>query len=152
MSIECKIVEQGLQLVMSVRTRCAVEKLPELLGKEYMRIYEYLSSLGAKPTGAPFVAYYNMDMSDLDIEVGFPITEAVPEKDDMQISSIKAGRYVTALYTGPYSEMEPAYNTLMKWMEENELEYNGVAYEFYLNDPSMVPESELQTQIMFGLK
>jgi len=38
------------------------------------------------------------------------------------------------------------------WMQKNQYIPTGVAYEFYLNSPEEVQESELLTRIMFPLK
>ena len=49
-----------------------VESLPQVVGQAYGAIMEYAGQLGVQPSGAPFVAYYNMDLADLDMEIGFP--------------------------------------------------------------------------------
>ncbi len=56
------------------------------------------------------------------------------------------------MYQGPYNEMEPVYEAMNEWLEENEYEPTGVIYEFYYNSPEEVPESELLTKIMFLLE
>jgi effector-binding domain-containing protein len=58
----------------------------------------------------------------------------------------------TCLHTGPYNEMEPAYDALKEWVENNGHQATGVVYELYLNDPGETPPQELQTQILFPLK
>jgi effector-binding domain-containing protein len=70
----------------------------------------------------------------------------------MQPGQIPGGKQATCLYIGPYNAIEPAYNGLMEYIGQSGHEATGVAYEFYLNDPSETPEGELQTQIVFPLK
>jgi effector-binding domain-containing protein len=122
------------------------------MGKAYGAIYEYLVELGEKPTDAPFAAYYNMDMQDLDLEIGWPVPRELPRKDDIKASEIPGGKAATCIFTGPYSELEPAYNAISQWIKDNGYEITGIAYEFYLNDPGETPPEELQTKIAFRLK
>ena len=72
MSYKCELNEQATQPALSIRTRTPVQDIPQVLGKAYGAIAQYLGELGEQPVGPPFAAYYNMDMQNLDIEIGFP--------------------------------------------------------------------------------
>jgi len=153
MEYECKMKEKKeAQPVLSVRTKSAVQNLPEVLGKYYGEIAQYLGELGDSPTGPPFVAYYNLDMQNLDIEIGFPISKKLADKEDIKSREIPSGKFASCIHIGPYNEIEPAYNVLNQWIEENGYASTGVAYEIYLNDPGETPPEELKTEIQFPLK
>ena len=152
MSYVCEVKDQSALPVLSIRTRTPVENLPQVLGQGYAAIAQYLGELGQQPAGPPFAGYFNMDMQDLDIEIGFPIARKLPEKGEIKISEIPSGKAATCLYTGPYSDIEPAYNALSRWISDNGHESTGVVYEFYLNDPDETSPDELKTQILFLLK
>jgi len=152
MPYKCEVVEQPPQSTLSIRTTTHVKDLPQELGKAYGAIGQYLGQLGEQPAGAPYAAYFNMDMSNLEVEIGFPVSKALPSKDAIQSGEIPAGTYARCLYTGTYNEIEPAYNALTAWVKENGHETTGVAYEYYLNDPGEVDPLELLTQIVFPLK
>ena len=152
MTYKCEVKEQAAQATLTIRTRTPQKDLPQVLGRGHGTIAQYLGTLGEHPIGAPFSAYYNMDMQDLDVEIGFPVSRELPGSGEIQASQIPGGKLATCLYTGPYSEMEPAYTALMQWMAEKGHEATGVAYEMYLSDPGEVPPEELQTLIVFPLK
>lgn len=152
MSYQCEVKEQHAQPTLVVRTRAPVQELPSVLGDAYSAIAQYLGELGEPPAGPPFVAYYNEDMQDLDVEIGFPVTGELPGRGNIQACEMPAGRVAACLYTGPYSEIGPAYDALSQWVEENGYHAAGVAYEVYLNDSDETPPEELQTQIVFPLK
>ncbi|MCK4381337.1 MAG: GyrI-like domain-containing protein [Candidatus Lokiarchaeota archaeon] len=152
MGYKCEIKEKEAQPVLSVRTKSAVQDLPQILGKYYGAIAQYLGELGENPAGPPFVAYYNLDMQNLDIEIGFPVTKKITDRDDIKSREIPSGKFASCLYIGPYNEIEPAYNELNRWLEEKGHESTGVAYEVYLNDPSETPPEDLRTEILFPLK
>jgi effector-binding domain-containing protein len=122
------------------------------MGEAYGAIAQYLGELGACPAGPPFVAYYNEDMQDLDIEIGFPVAQELAARGDIQPGEIPGGKVATCLYTGPYSGIALAYEALSQWMNQNSYQPTGVAYEIYLSDPDETPPEELQTQIAFPLR
>lgn len=152
MQYQFVVEEKEAQPTISIRTRTALENLPQVLGKGYEAIMNYLSEIGAQPSGAPYVGYFNTDMEDLDIECGLPVAQPVAGTNKLKPGEIPAGKQVSCLYTGPYNQIEPAYNSIMEWIPANGYTPTGVCYEFYLNDPAETPESELLTKIVFLLK
>ena len=152
MSYNCQIIEREEQPVLSIRTHAAVQDIPTVLGRAYGAIAQYLEELGESPSGAPFTGYYNMDMQNLDLEIGFPVASKLAGRGEIQSGHIPGGKVAATIYTGPYSAIEPAYNALTAFIQENEYKSTGVVYEFYLNDPGETPAEELQTQIVFPLQ
>ncbi|MFO7742988.1 MAG: GyrI-like domain-containing protein [Anaerolineae bacterium] len=152
MSYQCELKEWSAQPTLAIRTRAAVQDLPRVFGEVYGAIGRYLGELEEPPGGPPFAAYHNMDMQDLDVESGFPVTRELAGRDDIQPGQLPEGKVATCRYIGPYSDMEPAYDALFQWMEENGYEPTGVAYEMYLSDPQETPPDRHQTQIAFPLK
>lgn len=152
MSYKFELTEEPAQPVLSIRTRTAVENLPQELGKAYEAIIQYLNENGEKPMEAAFAGYYNMDMQDLDVEMGFPVTKPLEGRGEIKSNEIPAGKQVSYLYKGPYNQMEPVYNAMMEWIKVNGHTPTSVAYEFYYNSPMEVSESELLTKIVFPIK
>ncbi len=152
MSYQCEITERVVQQTLAIRTRLAAQNLPQVLGQGYGAIWQYLGELGEPPAGPPFVAYYNMDMQDLDIELGVIVAKKLADKGNIKASEFPAGKFASCLYTGPYNEIESAYRALSQWTEQHGYESSGLAFELYLNDPAQVPPAELQTQLLFLLK
>ncbi|MCX7710404.1 MAG: GyrI-like domain-containing protein [Clostridia bacterium] len=152
MTFKIEMTEKKAQPVLSIRTRTAFENLPNTIGESYTKIMQYLTEIGEEPADAPFTAYYNMDMKDLDVELGFPVQKVLSEKDEIQLREVPAGKYVSCIYKGPYAGMEQPYNKMFKWISDNGYEQKGVYYEYYYNSPQDVPESELLTKIEIPLK
>lgn len=148
----CEIKDQPLQRTAAIRTRTAVEKLPAVIGQSYGAIMKYLGGMGVQPSGMPFVIYYNMDMQDLDVEIGFPVSKAIPGSGEIRAGEIPAGKVATCVYTGPYQDMVPAYEALQQCIAEHGYEASGVAIEEYWNGPHEVPPEELKTRITLLLK
>lgn len=152
MDYKFELSEPPAQPVLSIRTRTAVGNLPQELGQAYGAIIQYLHEIGEEPVEAAFAAYYNMDMEDLDVEMGFPVPRPLAGKGEIKAGQIPAGKQVSYLYKGPYMQMEPVYNAMYQWITEKGFTPTGVSYEFYYNSPLEVPESELLTRIVFPVK
>jgi len=152
MLFKIELLEQKAQPVLMVRTKTALPELPKAIGEYYGKIMDYMEELAASPADAPYTAYYNLDMQNLDVEMGFPVAKSYPGKGEVQAGEIPAGKFVCALYKGPYAGMEASYKDMFRWMEENGWQSTGVYYEYYYNAPDEVPESELLTRIVLPVK
>lgn len=152
MGYQFELIDEKEQPVLSMRARTSVGNLPQELGKAYGAIIQYIGEIGERTDGPAFAAYYNMDMEDLDVEMGFLVPKPIPGKDGIQANVIPAGKQAVYMYKGPYAEMEPVYNAMAAWIAENGYVPTGVSYEFYYNSPEEVPESGLLTKIIFPLK
>jgi effector-binding domain-containing protein len=152
MSYQCELLDRSTQPTLTIRTRSAVQNLPQVLGQAWGAIMQYAEPLGFQPCGAPFVAYHNMNMQDLDIEVGFPFAQKLAGHGNIHAGAIAGGKAVTCVHIGPYDQVGGAYEALQKWVGTHSYVPTGVAYEFYLNDPQTTPPAELQTQVVFPLQ
>lgn len=132
---------------LTIRLKTKAGDIAEMFDQGFSAIAGYLESKGKKPEGPPFVIYYNMEMDTLEVEFGFPVEEGLEGEDPIQVTMTPSGKAATSLYIGPYEDAEPVYDALMKWISDNGLEANGVAYEIYLNDPAETPPEQLKTRI-----
>ena len=152
MMYTCKIHQQEAAPVLSVRVRLPVHELPDFLDQAFSSISQYLAEVGEQPAGNPFVAYYNMDMQNLDVEAGYPVSRPLAGRDAIRPGRLPEGQVAETVYTGPYQEIGPAYEDLTHWVSAHGHQPSGVVYEFYLNDPARVLPEQLQTRIVFLLK
>lgn len=144
---QCEIVDHPDRPVLSVKTHVEVQDLPSVLSDVYGRIMQYLADLKMQPTGHPFVLYNNMDMSNLDIEVGFETPAGLVGKGDLQPGIIPAAKVVSLIYTGPYEGCGPAYEAMAQYLKDNNKMGTGVAIEFYLNDPQVDPPAQTRIEM-----
>jgi len=140
------------QPILTLREIHAVGDLPAFFGKAYSSIMEYLGEIGQYPSGMPFATYYNLDMQNMDVEAGFPVSTQLPGRGEIKASHIPAGKYVRTIYEGPYDSMEPVYKALSDWAKQNGHELPGITYEYYLNDPSEKPGIVPMTEIRLAVK
>lgn len=149
---ECAVKAFPAQPILCVHTRTPVQQISQTLGRAYGEIARYLGEHDQHPVGPPYVAYYNMDMNDLEIDVGMPVAGTLPTHGEIQARELPAGHYATHIYRGAYDGIGDGYQKLSEWIEEQGYEATGVSYEYYLNDPQTTPPQELLTEIRFPLK
>lgn len=152
MSFNCEVKEQSAQPTLFIHRKTPVQKLAQVMGEVYGKIGQYLYDLKEKPAGPPFIAYHNMDMSNLDCDIGFQVSKNLAAKGEIKSGMMPAGTVATCVYTGPYDQISPAYEELNRWIVEHHFQITGIAYEMYLNDPTETPQSKLQTRIVFPVK
>ncbi|MEL7561513.1 GyrI-like domain-containing protein [Dehalogenimonas sp. 4OHTPN] len=134
-----------------IRKRTRVQDLPQLIGECYGKIAAYLGENHQLMSDIPFVAYHNMDMQDLDVEIGFPVAKPLPDNGDIKTAVIPPGLVVWCMYQGPYSELKTTYDEMASWIQNNGYNALGTAYECYFNGPEY-PEHLLLTKIMFPVE
>lgn len=152
MEYKIEMMETDEQPAVVVRTVTSVKNLQQVIGEAYDAIIAYLNEIGEQPADAPYVAYFNMDMENLDVEMGFPVKSDFPGKGNVKGGKIPAGKKVTVMHKGSYTDSAAAYDVMNQWVVQNGYEPTGTVYEFYLNSPEEVPESELLTKIVFLLR
>jgi effector-binding domain-containing protein len=88
-----------------------------------------------------------------DIEIALPVSGRVSVEDPgMEIKTLPAVRAVSVVYRGPYHGVEVAYNKLFSYTEEKNLETILPSRELYFNDPAVVPEEELMTEVQIPIR
>ena len=76
---------------LSVQTTTSAVNLPNVVGKVYGAILKYISEIGEEPSGPAFIAYYNMDIENLSVEIVFPVSKEMAGKGDIVLRLIPAG-------------------------------------------------------------
>lgn len=147
----CEVNQQTATPTLCVRTHSPVTQLPQLLRRTLGEIMAYLGTQREQPAGMPYVAYRNMDMSNLDLEIGFPVAHALPPLGNITAGEIPAGTVASTPHVGPYDKVETAYNDLRAFAKSRGWEPTGVVYEFYFDGPEVPPE-KTRTRIMFPVK
>ena len=152
--MKIEVVEQKSELSLATKKRATMENMMAIIDEGYGKIAGYLAELSKEASGAPYICYFNCteDFSEFDLEMGFPVAEELPVKDGFYMGKTYEGKTLAGTHKGSYSKLEQAYAELMKYAAESNLELTGIYYDYYLNDPSVTPEEELLTKVVFAIK
>lgn len=93
-----EILQRRDQPTLVIRKTVKVDDLPGVIGYCYEEIEKYLKDIEVYVEDVPFVAYHNMDMQHLDVEIGFPVSQKIPEKGEIKPGVIKAGKVIFCMH------------------------------------------------------
>lgn len=141
------LIEQPEQHVLSIRTTIHFNNYTNTAKETYAVIMEYAVCNGILLSGGPFVGYHNVDLENLDIEMGFPVAKPILGNDVIKGYTIPARKVVSGIFLGAYEDTDPLMYEIMQWIEEHGYEQQGVIYNYYLNDDNR-NVNELLTQIV----
>jgi effector-binding domain-containing protein len=158
---EPEVVSREAQPYLGIRATVTMQTI----GPEMPRLFDELHGWieRVEPAGPVFARYLVIDMErELVIEAGLPV--AAPERGEGHVvpGELPAGRYLTALHTGPYERLEEATGRFLAWAQEHghrfdvrpgaEGEEWGSRLEEYESDPSQEPDPEQwRTRLAFRL-
>jgi len=128
-----------------------MEEFSAFTGQSFDRIMKYMNSLNILPSDGPIVCFHNMDLENLDVEVGFPVATPVNGKEEITGRTAPSQKVVSAIDLGPYEKQDPTLEELFAWIQNNGYEMQGEIYYQYLNDTER-PESELLTKMILPIK
>ena len=152
--MDIKVTEQKSELALAYKEHATMENIVAVIDKGLNMTINHLMALGKQPAGAPYCCYTNgsEDLTEFDLELGFPVAEEVPVKDGMYMARTYGGKVVESMHKGAYDTLEETYTAMMRYVQENSLEMTGVYYDWYLNDPDNTPEDELLTKVVFPVR
>jgi len=155
--IPVEIKEFPEQKFVTVKDRVASTEMHDFFGMAYGKIGEFLGMSQIQPTGMPAAFYHSWTkaMDTFVVEAAMPVsleTELEPT-EGLNILELPAGKAATLIHYGNYNTTGTSWDALMNYVLSNKLEMNGPAYEVYLNDPGMEPDtSKWMTQLIQPVK
>jgi effector-binding domain-containing protein len=151
-TLTCEVIDYATQHTIGIRTHCAMQDLPAVIPQLIGKVAPYFAELGKAQTEPPFVAYYNEDADNLDVQIGWITTERLAGKGEIVSGTIGGGKAVSVMYTGAYRNLWEAHDAAHKFIAAKSYRHAHQAYEIYIDDPANVPESQLKTQVVVMIK
>lgn len=74
---EITLIDHPEQAAVGVRRIARTDELADVFATLVPRVAGLLEQLGLRPAGPPFARYHDRTGDDLDVEVGFPVDDAV---------------------------------------------------------------------------
>ncbi|MCK9581988.1 MAG: MerR family transcriptional regulator [Methanoregula sp.] len=109
---------------------------------------------GLKVTG-PFMSIYHdceYREKDATVECVVPITGKVAVSDPaIDVHTLPGGTCLSLIYKGPYTGLHGAWSRIGTYAEEREFAATGPHREVYLNDPNLVSDEELLTELQIPI-
>jgi effector-binding domain-containing protein len=147
---EPKIELRDAKTYVGIRTQIPVYKLPEVIPQLIDESEAWLKKRNVAPAGAPLIRYHVINMeTELDIEIGWPVAQALAGDERVTPGVLPAGRYGTLIYTDVSKGIE-GNSVLIGWAENQGIEWDawntekGHAFrsriEIFLDGPAEHPD------------
>jgi effector-binding domain-containing protein len=157
---EPRIIHRDEQPYAAIRALVTMETLAAVLPPLHPALRNWLQEHQVDPAGAPFFKYNVIDMDrQLEVEVGFPVADAVPADERVLAGALRAGEYATVLYTGHPAGLIDATRALLEWADDQGLKWDvtataegdrwGCRLEIYVTDDPDIDKWE--TELAFRL-
>jgi len=149
---EVKIVEVKPQMVLGTRKKGFYKDM----GLHIPRMFRFMAENNIECKGAPIFVCHECTLKQVcdtneagtcDMELCVPIDKEIPGKANYMSYELPGGKMAMIVHKGPYEECGPAYQTLLKWIKENDYQVAGLMREVYVNDPREIPPEEIETEI-----
>jgi effector-binding domain-containing protein len=126
----------------------------------YLKIPDYMQELGTwvmkkdlEMTGLVYGTYYNspeeVAEEELLYEIGFSVNGNIVEEENIKSKTIPEHTVVAAMHKGPYTNVGPVIHAVAEYAISNGYNIVGPITEVYFNDPNVVDEEELLTEVQF---
>ena len=147
-TLTCDVIDYPTHFTLGIHTHCPQKDLPVVIPQLLREVQAYFAEIGKPQTEPPYVAYFNDDMDNLDVEIGFITAEKLSGKGEIVSGIIGGGRAVSCTYVGAYNLLYQGHEAAHRFIADKGYQHAGAAYEIYLDDPAKTPEVELKTQVV----
>jgi len=140
-----------------VTGRATQQDLVRKIRALFDEFYKHVDSVAVGKRGLNIIVYRGQPGVDLlatpegiPLEIGVQVPAPFAGDGKILCSSTPAGRVATITHIGPYDQMRPTYDLLMKWRRDRGEAFAGPSWEIYghwSDDPA-----QLRTDIYFLLK
>ena len=114
----------------------------------------YLKENNEDIAGFPFAIHHPCkEEGYIFLECGLPVGQKLAGNEKIEYKEIPAGKHVVASHFGHFKTVQITYDAAQKYIEENNLEMDGIAFQMYVTDPMKEPDqSKWETKVYFPIK
>jgi AraC family transcriptional regulator len=153
------------QRVLLARRRVKRSEIAATIGAVLTDVFQYAQQHGRAIAGHPFTRYIEFGAGLVTLEPGMKIVESAPPAAFNSASStavsatdavveevLPGGPVMTTIHIGPYDTLPDAYAALESWMDSHEIQRAGAPWEYYITDPTDVPDpKDWKTEIFWPI-
>jgi AraC family transcriptional regulator len=154
MDYSIQLKELPDQLALCTEHTATLQTIPAAMIAGFTAIMGSAGDGGPRFAGPPFVLYPPEIAGEFTMVVCLPVADDSPEPtadSGVTLRRIAGGQAACLLHTGPYDELNVAWDVLRTWLRANGKTTTGKPRETYLNDPGSVPAAELLTEVAWPL-
>ncbi len=166
---EIKIVSRPEVKALAISSNVSMWKMPTTMKNNFLNLAACLKANNADICEPPFARYSAIEWQSLLSEsklvmffksftkkwlfqTGFPVQSALsPTNANMEMITLPAGKYVTALHKGSYMKVGDTYKKMVLWANAQNIALAPESIEVYTSDPRITAKESLETQLFIPL-
>ena len=151
---EIEVMEMETRQALIIKDSATMDAMKEKFEELFGKLGAFIAEYEVEVAGPAFSKWYNYDTIGIStFEAGMIVTGEIRPQGNIQLVETYNGPVVTIIYKGSYENIEPAWLTIEKYIDENKKIIIGAPWEEYLVDPNMEQDStKYVTQIFFPVK
>jgi effector-binding domain-containing protein len=153
MDYECVVREVSPQPIVSIRGTTTPDRISATIEEYLGEVFKYVGENGGQFAGPPFTRYHQVVGEDVDLEVGVPVSSALPGSGRVKAGELPGGEVVSTVHVGSYESLPAAGEALSTWAKDNQREAAGANLVVYLTNTMEVQNpAEWKTEVITPLK
>jgi len=138
---------------LAIRDTASVATIGQKIGQYFGMIQESMKKQKLNFAGPPFAIYYTDSKTNWDMETAIPVDKPGKADGNIKPGERKAGNAVVAHYFGAYENMVPVYESLNKYILENNKQITGPPWEVYITGSMTEKDTaKWQTDVYFPVQ
>jgi len=150
--VEVRFINTAERPTATIRANVKTNEISQAIGQMYGELGQFFYSKGIQMNGPPFVFYHSWSEEGTDMSCGFPTAQPIEAEGRIMPFTLPSVKAAAAMHIGPYTNLVETYTEMGRWIAEQGEEPAGYMWEWYLNEPGKVPDSELMTEIVWPIK
>lgn len=130
------VIEMPERPTLGIRQVVRMSEIRGAFDTGFPKVLAVAQASGATLAGAPYARYRGMPGETVDVEVGFPLEEAVRVDDPTVVpGSQPAARVAEVIHAGGYDTLPRTYERLLGWVADQGMHPVEDFWEFYEAGP-----------------
>ena len=136
---------------ISILDSCSAEDISLKLAELYGELMTHLANSDAEMAGMPMAFYHHFDYETAVVEAAVPISGTCKEVGRIKMPEMNDFDAVTTIHKGDYNNLGAGHEAVEAYVQENGVNIETYAIEFYLNDPEEVGLENAETRIAYPI-
>ena len=121
----------------------SMENVSMTMERNYGQLAQFMQANEMPFIGAPLAMYHTFEPPQkIVFTCVMPVADALTiEEEGMELVTLNEGLVIRGTHMGAYEAMEPTWNAIDQFVNENGFELVGSPFEEYITDPTMVADT-----------
>ena len=139
--MEIRLEERASQPTLTIRRVVSYDQLGSFMGEVFPKVFQHLKERGLQPISPPFSLYRQVTGNSVDVESGFALAQQAVGEGEITPNHLPGGKVAVTMHVGHYDSLMQTHQSIERWVKEQGLAEGKMAWELYVTDPGLEPDS-----------